>query len=357
MFELSSADVLRFVLAAASSRIGFVGLVACFLAAGLGNGALRALAEPPGSISNSITGSELFPVPTLGGKQFWADESFFHQWRIQRNVLTGHCRLLDEANRRHAQGTYLQCRVKLEQIKRQRNLPPMQGQAVIVLHGLLRSRSSMSKLCRHLANDGQFTVFNVAYPSTRRDVAGHAAALARIIENLHGIDEIDFVAHSLGNIVIRHYLADYTDEAAGRSPDPRIKRFVMLGPPNHGSLAAVAVSENSLFTTMAGRPGQQLGRTWGNLKGKLATPAFEFGIIAGGRQDHQGFNPLLPDDNDGTVTVASTRLAGATDFVVVPTMRSLMINDAKVIEYTLRFLRKGYFISADRRRPLTAPER
>ncbi|MGQ9575532.1 MAG: hypothetical protein ACUVUC_09450 [Thermoguttaceae bacterium] len=33
-------------------------------------------------------------MPTLGGKQFWADELLFHQWRIQRNVLTGHCRLL-----------------------------------------------------------------------------------------------------------------------------------------------------------------------------------------------------------------------------------------------------------------------
>ena len=38
---------------------------------------------------------ELPPVPTLGGMQFWADELFFHQWRIQRNVITGHCRLLD----------------------------------------------------------------------------------------------------------------------------------------------------------------------------------------------------------------------------------------------------------------------
>ena len=46
-----------------------------------------------------------FPMPTLGGKQFWADELFFHQWRIQRNVFTGHCRLLDEHDLRHASGT------------------------------------------------------------------------------------------------------------------------------------------------------------------------------------------------------------------------------------------------------------
>ena len=39
--------------------------------------------------------ADAIPLPTMGGKQFWADELFFHQWRIQRNVLTGHYRLLD----------------------------------------------------------------------------------------------------------------------------------------------------------------------------------------------------------------------------------------------------------------------
>ena len=32
---------------------------------------------------------------TLGGVLLWGDELFFHDWRIQRHVITGHCRLLD----------------------------------------------------------------------------------------------------------------------------------------------------------------------------------------------------------------------------------------------------------------------
>ena len=93
-------------------------------------------------------------MPTLGGKQFWADELFFHQWRIQRNALDGRCRLLDGHNFLHASGTFAQCRAKLEQIRRQRKLPPMTGKAVIVLHGLFRTRSSMSRLCRYLQEQG-----------------------------------------------------------------------------------------------------------------------------------------------------------------------------------------------------------
>ena len=37
---------------------------------------------------------------------------------------------------------------------------------------------------------------------------------------------------SLGNLVIRHYYGDMADPTGSRRPDPRLKRIVMLGPPN-----------------------------------------------------------------------------------------------------------------------------
>jgi pimeloyl-ACP methyl ester carboxylesterase len=247
-------------------------------------------------------------MPTMGGKQFWADELFFHQWHIQRNALSGRCRLLDEHGLRYASGTFQECRAKLEEIRRQRGLPPMHGKAVIVLHGLFRSQSSMNGLCRYLAEQGGYTVFNVAYPSTRRDIAAHARSLALVIKNLEGIEEINFVAHSMGNIVVRRYLGDHTSRRSPsgalpstveRRPDPRIKRMVMLGPPNHGSEVALTLAENKVFEPITGRSVRQLGLDWATLEDKLATPQFEFGIIAGGRGDDHGFNPLLPGDDDG----------------------------------------------------------
>src|SRR5688572_13059811 len=71
-------------------------------------------------------------LPTLGGKQFWGDELLFPRWRIQRNVLTGHFRLLDEDNVRHAWGSFAACQRKLDQIKQARSLPPMRGRVVLV---------------------------------------------------------------------------------------------------------------------------------------------------------------------------------------------------------------------------------
>jgi pimeloyl-ACP methyl ester carboxylesterase len=214
----------------------------------------------------------------------------------------------------------------------------------------------MNKISRYLKDEGGYTVFNVSYPTTRGTVAEHARSLARIIENLDGIDELNFVGHSLGNLVVRHYLADHTQPEIGLSPDARIKRIVMLGAPNQGAQMAEALGSVGLFHVVAGASGSQLAREWDSLKENLATPQCEFGILAGGRSSEKGFNPLLTGDNDLVVSVDSTRLAGAADFAVLPVIHSLMMNDRAVMEYTLRFLRHGYFISAEARRPIPADD-
>jgi pimeloyl-ACP methyl ester carboxylesterase len=289
---------------------------------------------------------------TLGGNQFWADKLFFHRWRIQQNALTGRCRLLDGGDIRYAWGSFEECRAALERIRQQRKLPPMQGRAVIVLHGLGASHAIMSGWAKHLEKDGEFQVFNFNYPSTLGSIHDHAQSLAGVIEHLEGVEEINFVAHSLGNIVVRHYLADQTDKARGKRPDPRIKRMVMIAPPNHGSELATSLSNGKLARTVLGQPVEELGPHWVWAERDLVVPQFEFGIIAGGRGNSGGFNPFLPGDDDGVVTVASTRLAGAADFVVVPDVHALLPFDSRVRDYALRFLRQGCFVSLERRQPI-----
>ena len=73
---------------------------------------------------------------------------------------------------------------------------------------------------------------------------------------------------------------------------------------------------------------------------------------AGGKGDDRGYNPLVPGDDDLVVSVASTKLAGATDFRVLPVKHTFMMDDKTVQEYTLRFLQKGWFESDIDRQPL-----
>lgn len=296
-----------------------------------------------------------FKILTLGGKQFWADELFFHDWRIQRNSITNHCRLLDGKNVRQAWGTFAHCKKALEKIRRQKQLPPMKGKAVILLHGLFRSRSSMNGLARELEKNDSYTVFNFGYPTTQADIGTHAASLARVIENLDGIEEIHFVAHSLGNLVVRHYLADHTDQQRMLVPDPRLRRFVMLGPPNGGARLAETLGKNKLFDFFVGDSGRQLGKDWSEFEKHLATPKFQFGIIAGGLESKNIGNPLLEGDDDMVVSIEETRLVGAHDFLVLPVLHSFIMDNKESRKAIVRFLEHGYFLSEQQRQPIVEP--
>jgi pimeloyl-ACP methyl ester carboxylesterase len=288
----------------------------------------------------------------LGAKQLWADELHFHRWRIQRNVLTGHCRLLDEKNVRHAWGGFDACKSKLDAIRRERKLPAMMGKAVIVIHGLGRTRASMKHLARYLEENGDYTVFNISYPSTREDIATHAKRLAKIVEHLDGIEEINFVGHSLGNLIVRHYLGDQTDAKTGRKPDARIKRIVMIAPPNQGAQLAERLGDLPLYGAILGSTGEAFAKNWKKLEARLATPAVEFGILAGGRGDGKGSNPLIDGDDDLVVTVAATRLPGARDFRVLPSKHTFIMDNPDTQRYTLEFFRHGWFESDGERRPI-----
>jgi len=310
--------------------------------------------EAPSKLTKSVDAN--IKTWTGGGKQFWTDELLFHDWRIQRNAITMHCRLLDGKDVRHAWGTFEHCDTRLEEVKREGDLPPMAGKVVIAIHGLGRTRQSLKKLGDYLRQESDYTVLDMSYASTRFELASHARSLAKVIERLDGVEEINFVAHSLGNLVIRHYLADETDEEEGRIPDARIRRIVMLAPPNNGARIAEKLNNVPFFKLIYGKSAKQIATDWEKLEEKLATPQCEFGIIAGGKLRESGRNPLLDGDDDLVVTVDETRLAGARDFVVAPVMHTFIMNDKAVQEYTLRFLRDGHFVSEEGRKPIEVNE-
>lgn len=294
------------------------------------------------------------PAKTLGGVQLWGDELWYLGWRIQRHVATGHCRLLDPDNRREDWGSFERCQATLERIKVERDLPPLSGRAVILLHGLGGWHSTMNPLARYIEDNGPFLAVNVTYPSTRADLTAHARQLASVIDHLQGVEEINFVCHSLGNVVLRRYLKDQADRPRTQNAHPPIKRIVMVAPPNHGSRRAGKWSDRELFVAVLGASAVQLGSNWSDLEKQLALPQCEFGIIAGGRGDDRGYSSRLPGDDDNTISVATTRLEGARDFTVVPVWHSFLLFSPTVQRYSLQFLEHGYFTTESQRSPIAA---
>ena len=127
------------------------------------------LADPPNVVA-----------PTMGGTQLWGDEIVCGPWRIQSNVVTGHCRLLDPDDVRHAWGGLAVCQRHLDTLKQQGKIPPLRPIVVVVLHGLAGNRQQMSPLASYLEDNGNWSVISITYPSTRglggrpcRGAAGH----------------------------------------------------------------------------------------------------------------------------------------------------------------------------------------
>ncbi len=276
-------------------------------------------------------------MKTMGGRQFWGDTLFFQGYRIQQNVLSQHYRLLDPEDIRREWGTEQECKQALQKIIDAKQLPAMSGKAVILVHGIIRSSKSFSKMKVALEKDG-YTVVGFDYPSTRMTMAKSADFLAKTIDSLHGIEQIDLVCHSMGGLLVRTYLKE-----TGKDRDPRLHRLVMMGTPNQGAQMANIVENNLVYQWIFGPAGKELKKNADGVIASLPTPDFEFGIVAGARKTENGWNPLIPGDDDGTVSVESAKLAGAKDFMTVSSLHSFVTDDAEGIEGVRRFLKTGCF--------------
>lgn len=283
------------------------------------------------------------PMPTLGGRQFWADCQFFRGWRIQKHVYSGHYRLLDPSDIRRAWGTLEECRLALAQEKKTRQLEPMSGTAVIALHGILRSSKSWTEMQRVLEPDG-YTFINFDYPSTQQSISDFADQLQEVIATLDGIEHIHLVGHSMGGLVVRRWCQQYSD--------PRMRRLLMIGTPNSGAEIASMLKKNLLFQLILGPSGQQLVADPEEFISTLPLPTMEYAVIAGAKGTPDGFNPLIPGDDDGVVTVQSARLPGAVDYVAFQALHSFQPWNPEVMEATRRYLRTGALRASGIREPI-----
>lgn len=214
------------------------------------------------------------------------------------------------------------------------------AECVVLLHGLARSDTSLLALQEVLEFHG-YRVVNDGYPSDDLPFAdlvpfvGEAAARC-------GDDRVHFVTHSLGGILVRAWLAQGIPDNLGR--------VVMLAPPNHGSEIVDQMEGNGLLRQgmewFQGPVAAELGTGPDSVPNRLPPANFPLGVIAG----ETGFNPLNPlgaglfdGPSDGTVSVASTRLEGMDDHIVIGATHTLIMNNPVAMAEVLEFLRNGVF--------------
>jgi triacylglycerol lipase len=208
---------------------------------------------------------------------------------------------------------------------------------VVLVPPLIMTRYCMVPLARHLQASGRRTLL-FGYPSYRRDIPANGQRLARFLE-VTGEPELDLVTFSLGSIVLRW--------AAAHEQVPRLRRVVMIGPPNQGAVMASMLSRwlGPAFRLWIGRSALQLRRGDEGLCASAGTlpPGTELGIIAGAAGRPWGFNPLIRGDNDRVVAVEETFLQGMTAFVTVRCGHGPLIVHRSTWRHVEHFLEHGTF--------------
>lgn len=207
---------------------------------------------------------------------------------------------------------------------------------VVLLHGLARSSGSMEKLADALEEEG-YDVVNLDYPSRRHpiEVLADKAAGEGFRQCPPG-ERVHYVTHSLGGILVRYHYRNEVPE--------RLGRVVMLAPPNQGSEVVDVFGELPGFNAFNGPAGMQLGTGEDSIPGSLGPVSFETGVIAGSSSINLILSQALPNPDDGKVSVASTRVEGMTDFLVVDHTHPMIMRADEVIEQTVSFLKTGKFV-------------
>ena len=70
----------------------------------------KKLCDTPVSMPNA-------PTPTMGGKVWWTTIAEYKGWKLQQNMFSQHCRILDSDDVRIAWGNYEGMKQKFDRLK------------------------------------------------------------------------------------------------------------------------------------------------------------------------------------------------------------------------------------------------
>ena len=214
------------------------------------------------------------------------------------------------------------------------------SEKVFLLHGLARTSRSMRPLEDKLISQG-YTVVNIDYPSRKHPVTQLSRTVRATITRhlMSPAEPFHVVTHSMGGIILRHIQRT--------NPLVTLERVVMLSPPNQGSEVVDKLGAWKLFDLINGPAGQQLGTADSGFIQTLGDVDFELGVLTCDRSINPLLSLLIPDKDDGKVSVERAKVKGMKAFKVIHATHPLIMRNKEAHENILAFLQSGVFVDSE----------
>ena len=204
--------------------------------------------------------------------------------------------------------------------------------AAVFVHGLWLTGAESLLLRRRIAARHGIACHSFTYRTVSNSVQPVLEQLAQFVRRIDA-DQVHFVGHSLGGVVLHRFFESATDLPPGR--------VVFLGSPTVKSATAEKVGRMPVLSRLVGRM----------VSDELVTPRArewrcdrELGCIAGTRPMGLGrFFTRFEEECDGTIGVSETKLPGHTAHITLPVSHMGMLISADVAHQVGEFLARGQF--------------
>jgi pimeloyl-ACP methyl ester carboxylesterase len=199
---------------------------------------------------------------------------------------------------------------------------------VVLLHGLFANCRSMRKLETRIGEVG-YKVLNWGYPTWLRSTEQNVKRLLPQVELLQkdpSVRSINFVTHSMGGILARCALQ--------LGSEAKVKRIVMLAPPNRGShLTRISLGPFAWCLPAIGELSESPSSLPNRLEvsSRVTSSQVEIGVIAA--------------SHDFIVPVANTQIRNQSDHCVLRSSHYQLPNHDTAVRNVLSFLQCGKFLS------------
>ena len=210
-------------------------------------------------------------------------------------------------------------------------------EVIVLAHGLARGKASMWLLHGRLEYAG-YQVCAIDYTTLGATIDEVLSeSFNEITACVNGSQKIHFVGHSLGGLVIRHFLTQSDKQAQ----NIQLGEVVIIGTPNKGSPVADQL-EDHFIMSIAGEVGFALMRGKNTLGKTLPPFNTPVGVIAGTKSSPVT-NAFFSQPNDGLVSVDSTKVEQMKDVIALPVGHAGMRYSQDVADQVIQFIRQGRF--------------